>query len=161
MNIRTCEIRPAIVRYPVTVMLPSKEELDGGNIVTHIKFFNDNRSWRVVTNLNNITQIDDLKVLNTANLNEYFNETSIVGALAYIMNNLYGSSANISYETTWDIVAQGASAQSIFYAESNEVKNRCCYDIKKPGRDDPTIHRALAQTQHLKLRDRSVHQRRP
>ncbi|KAI4944620.1 hypothetical protein J4E91_008624 [Alternaria rosae] len=75
---------PAIVRYPVTVMLPSKEELDGGNIVTHIKFFNDDRSWRVVTNLNNITQIDDLKVLNTANLNEYLNETSIVGALAYI-----------------------------------------------------------------------------
>ncbi|KAH6866564.1 hypothetical protein BKA58DRAFT_470852 [Alternaria rosae] len=84
MNIRTCEIRPAIVRYPVTVMLPRKEELDGRNIVTHIKFFNDDRSWRVVTNLNNITQIDDLKVLNTANLNEYFNETSIVGALAYI-----------------------------------------------------------------------------
>ncbi|KAI4929021.1 hypothetical protein J4E85_005644 [Alternaria conjuncta] len=139
MNIRTCEIRPAVVRYPVTVMVPSKEELDGGNIVTHIKFFNDDRFWRTGTNLNDITQIDDLKVLNTAKLNEYFNETSTVGALAYIMNNLYESSANISHGSTWDIVARGASAQSIFYAESDESEDRCWYNIKKPGRDDPTI----------------------
>ncbi|KAI4678099.1 uncharacterized protein J4E88_006618 [Alternaria novae-zelandiae] len=139
MNIRTCDIRPAVVRYPFTVMVPSKEELDGGNIVTHVKFFNDDRFWSTGTNLNDITQIDDLKVLNTAKLNEYFNETSTVGALAYIMNNLYESSANISHGSTWDIVARGASAQSIFYAESDEAEDRCWYNIKKPGRDDPTI----------------------
>jgi hypothetical protein len=137
LTILTCEIRPAIVQYPVTVMVPSAEELDGGNIVTHIKFFDDDNFWGFGIDLNDTTQIDGLKVLETVNIEESFAETSTVGALTYIMNSLHASSANLT--NNWDVVARGASAQSTFYADLNEPKNRCWYDIKKPGRDDPTI----------------------
>lgn len=139
MTIRRCEIKPAVVQYPVTVMVPSKEELDGGNIVTHVKFFNDNNFWGVGTNLHDVTQIDGVEVLNTVDLDERFGETSTVGALTYIMNNLYESSANLTYNNSWDIVARGASAQTTFYADVNEAEDRCWYKIDKPNRDDPAV----------------------
>jgi hypothetical protein len=140
MTTRTCEIRPALVQYPVTVMVPSKEELLGGNIVTHVKFFNDSTTWDFGTNLDNITQIDELKVLDTVNLNEWFGKPSTIGALTYIMNTLYKSSAYLTYNNNaWDIVAQGTSAQTTFYADLDEPQNRCWYKIDRPSKDDPAV----------------------
>ncbi|CAN9375827.1 hypothetical protein CC77DRAFT_1021035 [Alternaria alternata] len=141
MTIRRCEIKPALVQYPVTVMVPSEEELKGKNIVTHIKFSNDSRpdNWEVGESLDNITQIDQLEVKETINLEEQFGKPSTIGALTYIMNNLYASSANLTYNNdTWDIVARGASAQTTFYAQSDETLNRCWYNISQ-GKDDPAV----------------------
>lgn len=137
---RTCEIRPAVVRYPVTVMTPSKEELQGRNIVVHIKFFEDDKVWPISTPLNDTEQIDHLKVLEYADLVEHFNETSTIGALTYVFNNLYSSSANLTFQTGWDIQARGGSAQTTFFADTDMQDNgRCWYHIDKPGKDDPTV----------------------
>ena len=136
---RSCEIRPAVVEYPVVVMTPSEEELAGGNIVTHVKFFD---ATKVPLNapLDEMRQIDELKVIEYQDLNEHFNETSTVGAMHYIFNNLHSSSANLTYDKSWDVMARGASAQTTFFADSDkEDANRCWYDIDKPGKDDPTV----------------------
>jgi hypothetical protein len=139
-TIRTCDIVPAVVQYPVTVMIPSQEELEGKNIVTHVKFFNANDSVPVGTDISGIEQIDGIKVTRHVNLTEQFNETSTVGALAYIMNNLYKSRADLNYESGWEIDSQGASAPTTFYADSDEPeKDRCWYNIDKSGEVDPTI----------------------
>lgn len=136
---RTCEIRPAIVEYPVTVMVPSKEELNGKNIVTHIKFYTDNITLPLGTPIIE-PQIDQLKFLEYVDLNENFNETSTVGALTYVLNNLYSSSAYLVYRDEWDIVLRGGQAQTMFFADSDtETFSRCYYDIDRPGLDDPAI----------------------
>jgi hypothetical protein len=136
---RTCLIRPAIVEYPVTVMKPSEEELKGRNIVTHIKFNNDNTTWPLGAPLKE-EQIDDLKVIEYADLDETFGKVSTVGALTYVFNNLYSSSANLTYENAWDISSRGSQAQTIFYADNDrDDHSKCNYDIDKPGRDDPAI----------------------
>jgi hypothetical protein len=135
---RTCLIRPAIVEYPVTVMKPSEEELKGKNIVTHIKFFNDNKTWPLSAPLE-AQQIDDLKVVEYADLNEKFNTVSTVGAMTYVFNNLYSSSANLTYENDWSIASRGSQAQSIFYADNDDNHSKCNYDIDKSSRDDPVI----------------------
>lgn len=136
---RTCSLRPAIVEYPVTVMVPSAEELKGGNIVTHIKFFTDNTSHPIGEPL--LTpQIDQLTFLSHTDLPEHFNETSTIGALSYIMNNLYGSSANLTFKDDWDIDLRGSQAQTLFYADmSTSHSHRCNYNIDRPGLDDPLI----------------------
>ncbi|KAF1851232.1 uncharacterized protein K460DRAFT_351185 [Cucurbitaria berberidis CBS 394.84] len=137
---RSCEIRPAVVQYPVTVMMPSEEELRGKNIVTHIKFFDDKTYWPISSPLNEHEQIDSLKVLEYVDLDEHFGETSTIGALTYVMNNLYSSSANLTYENDWDIEARGASAQTTFFADTDtEDFSRCWYDIDKAGKDDPAV----------------------
>lgn len=137
---RSCNIRPAVVEYPITVMTPSEEELAGGNIVTHVKFFANDKPWPISSPLNDTEQIDGLKVLQYVDLVEHFNETSTVGALNFVMNNLYGSSANLTYDKNWDIVARGSSAQTTFFADSDKEDNdRCYYDIDKTGKDDPTV----------------------
>ena len=136
---RTCEIRPAIVEYPVTVMVPSEEELKGKNIVTHVKFYTDNTSHPLGTNITE-TQIDQIKFLEYVDLNERFNETSTIGALTYILNNLYSSSANLTYKDDWDIALRGGQAQTTFFADTDtETFSRCYYDIDRPGLDDPAI----------------------
>ncbi|KAF2451759.1 hypothetical protein P171DRAFT_478783 [Karstenula rhodostoma CBS 690.94] len=136
---RSCEIRPAVVEYPLTVMTPSEEELAGGNIVTHIKFFNQTGSADFGASLDG-EQIDQLKVLEYRDLNEQLGQVSTVGALTYVFNNLYGSSAKLSFREEWDIEVVGSQAQSIFFADSDdEDANRCYYDIDKNGRDDPAI----------------------
>lgn len=136
---RTCEIRPAVVEYPVTVMVPSKEELEGKNIVTHIKFYSDDTSHPLGTPIVD-PQIDQLKFLSYVDLNEHFNETSTIGALTYVLNNLYSSSANLTYRDDWDIVLRGGQAQTTFFADSDtETFSRCYYDIDRPGLDDPAI----------------------
>ena len=136
---RTCEIRPAIVEYPVTVMVPSEEELKGKNIVTHVKFYTDNTSHPLGTNITE-TQIDQIKFLEYVDLNEKFNETSTIGALTYILNNLYSSSANLTYKDDWDIALRGGQAQTTFFADTDtETFSRCYYDIDRPGLDDPAI----------------------
>jgi hypothetical protein len=136
---RTCLIRPSIVEYPVTVMKPSEEELKGKNIVTHIKFNNDNKTWALGAPLES-EQIDDLKVTKYADLNETFGTVSTVGALTYVFNNLYSSSANLTYENAWDISSRGSQAQTIFYADNDrDDHSKCYYDIDKSGRDDPAI----------------------
>jgi hypothetical protein len=78
---RFCEIRPAIVQYPVTVMVPSAEELESKNIVTHIKF-SEKEAWPFNTPLDNIEQIDGLEVMEYVDLAEGFNETSTGSALS-------------------------------------------------------------------------------
>jgi hypothetical protein len=137
---RTCLIRPAVVEYPVTVMKPSEEELKGKNIVTHIKFNNDNKDWNLSAPLDG-EQIDDLRVIEYTDLNERFNSVSTVGAMTYVFNNLFSSSANLTYTTAWDIQSRGSQAQSIFYADNDrDDHSKCYYDIDKPGvRDDPAI----------------------
>jgi hypothetical protein len=136
---RTCSIRPAIIEYPVTVMVPSEEELKGGNIVTHIKFFSDNISHPIGSPLLS-PQIDQLKFLEHTDLAEHFNETSTIGALSYIMNNLYASSANLTFREDWDIDLRGSQAQTLFYADMDtEHAHRCYYSIDRPGLDDPLI----------------------
>lgn len=137
---RTCEVRPAVVQYPLVVMTPSEEELRGKNIVTHIKFFDDKKAWPISAPLNDTEQIDGLKVLEYVDLEEEYNTTSTIGALNYIMNNLYSSSANLTYQTDWDVQARGSSAQTTFFADSDkEETSRCWYDLDKPGKDDPTV----------------------
>lgn len=137
---RTCEIRPALVEYPITVMTPSKEELAGGNIVVHIKFYEDNTTVPLSSSLDQVEQIDYLKLLNYVDMEEYFNQTSTIGALTYVLNNLYSSSANLTYTTDWDVQARGGLAQSTFYAESSkDTASRCWYDIDRAGKDDPTV----------------------
>ncbi|KAJ4346141.1 hypothetical protein N0V95_005694, partial [Ascochyta clinopodiicola] len=136
---RTCEIRPAVVEYPVTVMVPSKEELEGKNIVTHIKFYSDNTSHPLSTPITE-PQIDQLRFLEYVDLNERFNETSTIGALTYVLNNLYASSANLTYRDDWDIALRGGQAQTTFFADTDtETFSRCYYDIDRPGLDDPAI----------------------
>jgi hypothetical protein len=136
---RTCLIRPAIVEYPVTVMKPSEEELKGKNIVTHIKFFNDNKTWPLSAPLPD-QQIDDLKVVAYADLNETFAAVSTVGAMTYVFNSLYSSSANLTYGSAWDISSRGAQAQSLFYAaDSAAAHDSCGYNIAARDRDDPAI----------------------
>ncbi|KAF2854115.1 hypothetical protein T440DRAFT_514849 [Plenodomus tracheiphilus IPT5] len=137
---RTCEVRPALVEYPITIMTPSKEELAGKNIVTYIKFFDDKRSWPINTPLDGTQQIDELKVLKYVDLSDRFNETSTVGALTYVLNNLYSSSANLTYTTDWDVAARGGSASTTFFADNDrEDKSRCWYDIDNFGKDDPAV----------------------
>jgi hypothetical protein len=136
---RTCLIRPAVVEYPVTVMTPSEEELKGKNIVTHVKFNNDNKTWALGAPLDS-EQIDDLKVMNYDNLNEKVGTVSTIGALSYVFNNLYSSSANLTYKDAWDIESRGSQAQTIFYADNDrDDHSECYYDIDKSGRDDPAI----------------------
>ncbi|KAF2626069.1 hypothetical protein BU25DRAFT_449747 [Macroventuria anomochaeta] len=136
---RTCEIRPAIVEYPVTVMVPSEEELEGRNIVTHVKFYTDNISHPLSTPITE-PQIDQLKFLEYVDLKEKFNETSTIGALVYVLNNLYSSSANLTYKDDWDIVLRGGQAQTTFFADTDtETFSRCYYDIDRPDLDDPTV----------------------
>ena len=121
-------------------MVPSEEELKGKNIVTHIKFFNDNKAWPISIPLEDVEQIDDLEVLEYVDLVEHFNETSTVGALTYIMNNLYSSSANLTYDTAWGVTSRGDSAQTTFYADTDTPdEERCWYNIAKASKDDPTI----------------------
>lgn len=136
---RTCEIRPAIVEYPVTVMVPSEEELRGRNIVTHVKFYNDNTTHAMGVPITT-SQIDQLKFLEYVDLNEQFNETSTIGALTYVLNNLYSSSASLTYKDDWDIEMRGGQAQTTFFADTDSQTNsRCYYDIDRPGLDDPAI----------------------
>ena len=137
---RSCEIRPAVVQYPVVVMVPSEEELKGKNIVTHIKFFDDTMDWPISASLDGVQQIDSLKVMEYQDIIENFNETSTIGAMNYVLSNLYSSSANLTYDNSWDIAARGASAQTTFFADTDkEDNNRCWYNINKPGKDDPTV----------------------
>ncbi|KAJ4366817.1 hypothetical protein N0V83_007342 [Neocucurbitaria cava] len=137
---RSCEIRPAVVQYPLTVMMPSQEELQGKNIVTHVKFFEDNKTWPISSPLADTEQIDMLKVIDYVDLPEHFGQTSTVGALTYVLNNLYSSSANLTYEHDWDIVARGSSAQTTFFADSDtEDFSRCWYALDRAGKDDPAI----------------------
>jgi hypothetical protein len=136
---RTCQIRPAIVKYPVTVMTPSKEELDGGNIVVHIKFFNDNASWPLGAPLES-EQIDYLQVVKYVDLDESFGQVSTIGAVTYVLNNLYSSSADLTFTTGWDLQSRGSQAQSVFYAANDQDnEEKCWYNITKTGRDDPLI----------------------
>jgi hypothetical protein len=136
---RQCEIRPAVVQYPVTVMTPSQEELRGGNIVTHIKFFDDKVNYTLGAPLG-MQQIDRLEVLEYIDLEEYYGNRSTVGALTYVLNNLYSSSVNLTHETDWNIVTRGSQAQTTFFADNDqETFSRCYYDIHKPGMDDPAI----------------------
>lgn len=136
---RSCEIRPAVVEYPLTVMTPSEEELAGGNIVTHIKFFNQTGSAEFGASVDG-EQIDQLKVLEYRDLNEQLGQVSTVGALTYVFNNLYSSSAKLSFREEWNIEVEGSQAQSVFFADSDDDDaNRCYYDIDKNGRDDPAI----------------------
>ena len=136
---RTCEIRPAVVEYPVTVMVPSEEELKGKNIVTHIKFYTDNISHPLSTPITS-QQIDELKFLSYTDLDEKFNETSTIGALTYVLNNLYSSSARLTYKDDWDIALQGGLAQTTFFADTATApSSRCHYAISQPGQDDPAI----------------------
>ncbi|KAF2029533.1 hypothetical protein EK21DRAFT_89769 [Setomelanomma holmii] len=136
---RTCRIRPAIVKYPIVVMTPSKEELDGGNIVVHIKFFNDNASWPLGAPLNS-EQIDDLEVVRYVDIDESFAQVSTIGAVNYVLNNLYSSNANLTFTTGWDLQSRGSQAQSVFYATNDQDDaEKCWYDIKKAGRDDPLV----------------------
>ncbi|KAL1593312.1 hypothetical protein SLS60_010920 [Paraconiothyrium brasiliense] len=136
---RSCEIRPAMVEYPLTVMTPSEEELRGKNIVTHIKFYNQTGNADFGTELDG-EQIDQLKVLEYRDLDERPGEVSTVGALTYVLNNLYSSSAKLVFGEEWDIKVEGSQAQSIFFADSDDDDaNRCYYDIDKDGRDDPAI----------------------
>lgn len=136
---RTCQIRPAIIEYPVTVMVPSEEELRGKNIVTHVKFFNDTTDHAMGDPITS-SQIDQLKFIEYVDLNEKFNETSTIGALTYVLNNLYSSSASLTYKDDWDIEMRGGQAQTTFFADSDmDTKSRCYYDIDRPGMDDPAI----------------------
>ncbi|KAJ4384265.1 hypothetical protein N0V86_001112 [Didymella sp. IMI 355093] len=136
---RTCEIRPAIVEYPVTVMVPSEEELRGRNIVTHIKFFNDNVTHPIGTNITE-PQIDQLRFIEYVDLKEELGDVSTIGALTYVMNNLYSSSAYLTYGDDWDIKLEGDQAQTTFFADNDtETFSRCWYDIDRPGLDDPAI----------------------
>ena len=144
---RTCEIRTAVVEYPVIVMTPSQEELEGKNIVTHVKFFNDNKSWPIGAPLNDTEQIDQVKVVQYVDMVEHFNQTSTIGALAYVLNNLYSSSANLTYDNNWDITARGASAQTTFFAESDKEDNAVCsYDIDKSGKRRPSCRSPFAKS---------------
>lgn len=139
---RTCEIRPAIIEYPVTVMIPSQEELRGKNIVTHIKFFNQSTTASPFGAALPDKQIDGLKVLSYTYLDEHLGNVSTVGALTYVLNNLYKSSAHLIFDSEWDIKVQGSQAQSIFYADSDSDDSnmdRCYYDIDASGRDDPAM----------------------
>ncbi|KAJ4309962.1 hypothetical protein N0V94_008671, partial [Neodidymelliopsis sp. IMI 364377] len=134
-----CSIRPAVVEYPVTVMVPSKEELNGKNIVTHIKFYSDNTTHPLSTPIED-PQIDALKFLSHVDLDERFNETSTIGALTYVLNTLYSSSANLTYRDDWDIALRGSQAQSTFFADSDtQSASRCWYAVQRPGLDDPAI----------------------
>jgi hypothetical protein len=136
---RQCSIRPAVVEYPVTVMVPSKEELNGKNIVTHIKFYSDNTTLPLSTPIED-PQIDALKFLSHVDLDERFNETSTIGALTYVLNTLYSSSANLTYRDDWDIALRGSQAQSTFFADSDtQSASRCWYAVQRPGLDDPAI----------------------
>lgn len=136
---RSCGIRPAIVENPVTVMMPSEQELDGGNIVTHIKFFDDNKNWTLGAPLDS-EQIDGVKVVKYVDLDESFGNVSTVSAMTYVFNNLYNSNANLTFTTGWDLHSQGSQAQTIFYAEKDDGDHeKCWYNIQKPGRDDPAI----------------------
>lgn len=139
---RSCEIRPAVVEYPVTVMIPSEEELEGGNIVTHIKFFNQT-TLPFGAPISD-QQIDKVKFIAHHDLNETLGQVSTVGALSYVLSNLYASSANLVFEEEWDIKVLGSQAQSIFYADTDSTENeavggRCYYDIDASGRDDPAV----------------------
>ena len=65
-----------------------------------------------------------------------------MGALTYVLNNLYKSSAHLIFDSEWDIKVQGSQAQSIFYADSDSADSnmdRCYYDIDASGRDDPAM----------------------
>jgi len=137
---RVCGIRPAVVEYPVTVMMPSEQELKGKNIVTHVKFFNDVNDWPLGSTLST-EQIDDLKVIKYIDLEEEFGNVSTVGAMTYVFNNLYSSSANLTYTTGWDLSSRGSQAQTVFYAENDrdDDHSKCYYNITKAGRDDPAI----------------------
>ncbi|PVI07411.1 hypothetical protein DM02DRAFT_608961 [Periconia macrospinosa] len=146
---RSCEIRPAVVKYPVVVMIPSEEELKGGNIVTHIKFFNETK-MAFGAPLSD-QQVDQVKFLRHHNLNETAGDTSTIGALSYVLSNLYRSSAELVFDKEWDIKVQGSQAQSIFYADNDKAdgegdaaRGRCYYDIDAKnregvGRDDPAV----------------------
>lgn len=137
---RTCWIRPAIVQYPVIVMTPSKEELAGKNIVVHIKFFNQPANASALGSPLGGEQIDGLKVLEYADLNEKEGDVSTIGALALIFNNLYGSSANLTFGDEWNIQSRGSQAQTYYYADNDQDDHtRCDYDIKKQNRDDPAF----------------------
>jgi hypothetical protein len=139
MTQHLCEIRPAIVQYPVTMMVPSEEQLNGGNIVTQVKF-SEKEAQSINVPLDNIEQIDGIEVLEYVDLVEGFNETSTVSALTYVMNALYYSYSYLYFDQGWGINSTGASASSTFYADADESdEERCWCDIVRKSRDDPTV----------------------
>lgn len=120
---RSCEIRPALVQFSITVLVFSAKELGGKNVSPHIKFLNNNLSRNVGITLDEIRQIDVVNFLKYTNLLEQSKETFTIGRLAHPMNHLYGSSLNLTlHEDTEGIVFRDASLQTIFHADINTLQ---------------------------------------
>jgi hypothetical protein len=132
-----CEIRPALIEYPMTILAKDNKQK---SIKTHVQFFNKN-----VYPFNYALeqeQIDDLNVVDIVDIEEYEGNVSTIGALAFVLNNLFKSSANLTFGSDWDLSMDGARAQSQFYANtSDQIRNECGYtlDLTSLNFTDPFI----------------------
>ncbi|KAF2842192.1 hypothetical protein M501DRAFT_1013551 [Patellaria atrata CBS 101060] len=136
---RVCTITPAVVSYPLTVLTASEK---APFQATHLQF-NEKKGYGFAEDLT-ANQIDGIKVIKRDDLYEDPSfEMSTVAAIAFSLNNLYGSTASITQNRSqngWDLAVDGYS-QSMFFADDwKKVIKTCDYNLdytsETPSPDD-------------------------
>lgn len=136
---RTCSITPAVVRYPITVLASTPQQAMN---VTHISFSNSTQIQYDFNGPLDDRQIDALMVQRQTHLNENAANISTVGAITFALNNLFKSSASLSWSVDWDLNVSGSRAQAAFPVDdTDDIADHCAYtmDTEREGHMDPFI----------------------
>jgi hypothetical protein len=136
---RTCEIRPAVVQYPMAVLAADPKQPFN---VTHLQFSNSSTDKHLFSAPMTDSQIDGLTVVSVTDLDEDPTNASTVGAITYSLNNLFQSQAYLNWSVDWDLTATGVGATSEFTANStDDIADFCDYrlDYTMEGQADPFI----------------------
>jgi hypothetical protein len=127
---RYCAIRPAVVRYPQLV-----QQADPNNAVnvTHLGYFvPPAQGYKFGADLNS-SQIDSIQVLNYTDLAEVYGDNSTVGGITFSLKNLFSSNVILNrWDTYWDLVLSGSSAQPYFYVNSTaQMTSQCGFGLNE------------------------------
>jgi hypothetical protein len=139
LTTRTCEIRPAVVRYPLSVLMADKKQAMN---VTHLQFYDTTLNSYPYAAPMTDSQIDGIEVIEKSDLIESTFQPTTVGAMTFVLNNLFKSSANLTWQLDWDLSVSGARAQSLYSANStNSIAQHCAYSLNSTasGVADPFI----------------------
>ena len=136
---RACEIMPAKVHYPINVLAATPQQAMN---VTHLGFTNETKAYEFSKPMTD-DQIDGIHFHEWTELNESSKDISTIGAITFSLNNLFQSSANLTFSNDWDLDIDGWLAQVEFDASSTDwIANQCAYTLDKPNRNrvDPFIN---------------------
>jgi hypothetical protein len=150
----TCQIMPATVRYPLTVLTASPEAAMNATHLQFSKAFGYPFSYDLKER-----QIDALEVEELSFLREFDNsDASTIGGLTFVLNNIFGSSAILTWNNSiktddtfdggWDLEVHGSRAQSQFWINPGayekgyaDIPKYCDYklNLTEYGYPDPLI----------------------